>query len=209
MGELKQHPLPMTIDEQIENLKSLDLIIENEEYAKKILNDISYFRLIKAYSLGFKPKNGKYEEGVTFEQIVELYLFNANFRQVTFAEIEKIEVNVRCRIANYFAEVYGVLGYMEPQNFVDEEYHRAFMADIEEEVRRNSKTPILYKEYTQAGIGNNRMFGVLLCMKQILKNDKHWNLYVDQIELLIDKYEKVDVKTMGFPDDWKKLLEQK
>ena len=137
MGELKQHPLPMTIDEQIENLKSLGLIIENEEYAKKILNDISYFRLIKAYSLGFKPKNGKYEEGVTFEQIVELYLFNANFRQVTFAEIEKIEVNVRCRIANYFAEVYGVLGYMEPQNFVDEEYHRAFMADIEEEVRRN------------------------------------------------------------------------
>ena len=292
MGELKQHPLPMTIDEQIENLKSLGLIIENEEYAKKILNDMSYFRLIKAYSLGFKPKNGKYEEGVTFEQIVELYLFNANFRQVTFAEIEKIEVNVRCRIANYFAEVYGVLGYMEPQNFVDEEYHRAFMADIEEEVRRNSKapfvrnfktnyaggnlpiyalvevfsfgtlskfyknmknadkkavaksfgigytyleswlesisyvrnvcahygrlynaklskTPILYKEYTQAGIGNNRMFGVLLCMKQILKNDKHWNLYVDQIELLIDKYEKVDVKTMGFPDDWKKLLEQK
>lgn len=209
MGELKQHPLPMTIDEQIENLKSLGLIIENEEYAKKILNDISYFRLIKAYSLGFKPKNGKYEEGVTFEQIVELYLFNANFRQVTFAEIEKIEVNVRCRIANYFAEVYGVLGYMEPQNFVDEEYHRAFMADIEEEVRRNSKTPILYKEYTQAGIGNNRMFGVLLCMKQILKNDKHWNIYVDQIELLIDKYEKVDVKTMGFPDDWKKLLEQK
>ena len=209
MGELKQHPLPMTIDEQIENLKSLGLIIENEEYAKKILNDISYFRLIKAYSLGFKPKNGKYEEGVTFEQIVELYLFNANFRQVTFAEIEKIEVNVRCRIANYFAEVYGVLGYMEPQNFVDEEYHRAFMADIEEEVRRNSKTPILYKECTQAGIGNNRMFGVLLCMKQILKNDKHWNLYVDQIELLIDKYEKVDVKTMGFPDDWKKLLEQK
>lgn len=72
-----------------------------------------------------------------------------------------------------------------------------------------SKTPILYKEYTQAGIGNNRMFGVLLCMKQILKNDKHWKLYVDQIELLIDKYEKVDVKTMGFPDDWKKLLEQK
>lgn len=43
----------------------------------------------------------------------------------------------------------------------------------------------------------------------IIENDKHWNLYVDQIELLIDKYEKVDVKTMGFPDDWKKLLEQK
>lgn len=48
MGELKQHQLPMTIDEQIENLKSLGLIIENEEYAKKILNDISYFPTMKS-----------------------------------------------------------------------------------------------------------------------------------------------------------------
>lgn len=45
-------------------------------------------------------------------------------------------------------------------------------------------------------------------MKQILKSDRHWNLYVDQIELLIDKYEKVDVKTMGFPENWKELLGQ-
>ncbi len=289
MGELKQHQPSMSIDEQVENLKSLGLIINDEDYAKKILNDISYFRLIKAYSLGFKPKNGNYNEGVTFEQIVELYLFNANFRQIMFAEIEKIEVNVRCRIANYFADTYGVLGYKEAANFVDEEYYNTFLEDIEEELGRNSKapfvrnfkenyeggdlpiyalveifsfgtlskfyknmknadkkavaqsfgigytyleswlesisyvrnicahygrlynaklskTPMLYKEYSQAGIGNNRIFGVLLCMKQILKNDAHWNQYVDQIEMLIDKYEKVDVKTMGFPKNWKELL---
>ena len=289
MGELKQHQPSMSIDEQVENLKSLGLIINDEEYAKRILNDISYFRLIKAYSLGFKPKNGKYNEGVTFEQIVDLYLFNANFRQITFSVIEKIEVNVRCRIANYFADTYGVLGYKDPANFVGEEYHHTFLADIEEEIRRNtrapfvrnfkenyeggelpiyalvevfsigtlskfyknkknedkkavaksfgigytyleswlesisyvrnicahygrlynaklSKTPMLYKEYSQAGIGNNRIFGVLLCMKQILKNDAHWNQYVDQIDMLIDKYEKVDVKTMGFPGNWKELL---
>lgn len=289
MGELKQHQPSMSIDEQVENLKSLGLIINDEEYAKRILNDISYFRLIKAYSLGFKPKNGKYNEGVTFEQIVDLYLFNANFRQITFSVIEKIEVNVRCRIANYFADTYGVLGYKDPANFVGEEYHHTFLADIEEEIGRNtrapfvrnfkenyeggelpiyalvevfsfgtlskfyknmknedkkavaksfgigytyleswlesisyvrnicahygrlynaklSKTPMLYKEFSQAGIGNNRIFGVLLCMKQILKNDAHWNQYVDQIDMLIDKYEKVDVKTMGFPGNWKELL---
>ena len=40
------------------------------------------------------------------------------------------------------------------------------MKDVEEEVRRNSNTPILYKEYTRAGIGNNRIFAVLLCMKK-------------------------------------------
>ena len=108
MGELKQHQPPMTIDEQVENLKSIGLIVEDEDYAKKILNDISYFRLIKAYSLNLKTKNGNYGDKVTFEQIVELYLFNANFRQIIFPQIEKIEINVRCRIANYFAEQYGV-----------------------------------------------------------------------------------------------------
>ena len=59
MGELKQHQPSMSVDKQVENLKTLGLIINDEEYAKRILNDISYFRLIKAYSLGFKPKNGE------------------------------------------------------------------------------------------------------------------------------------------------------
>ena len=131
----------MTIDEQVENLKSIGLIVEDEEYAKRILNDISYFRLIKAYSLNLKPKNGNYVDKVTFEQLVEQYLFNANFRQIIFPEIEKIEINVRCRIANYFAEQYGVLDYLEADNFVNLEYHQSFIDDIVEEIRRNSKAP--------------------------------------------------------------------
>lgn len=72
----------MTVEEQIENLQDLGLIIENEAMAVSILNDVSYFRLIKAFSLGLKPKNGNYFEGVTFEQIVDLYKFNCNFRQI-------------------------------------------------------------------------------------------------------------------------------
>lgn len=290
MGELKQHQPSMTIDEQVENLKSNGLIVEDEDYAKKILNDISYFRLIKAYSLNLKAKNGKYGDKVTFEQIVELYLFNANFRQIIFPQIEKIEINVRCRIANYFAEKYGVLGYLEADNFVNPEYHQTFLEDIEEEIRRNakapfvknfhenyeggnlpiyalvevfsfgtlskfyknmknpdkkavaksfgvgytyfeswlesisyvrnicahygrlynaklSKTPILYKEYSQSGIGNNRIFGVLLCIKHLLKSDSHWKLFVQEVESLFDKYEQVDIKTMGFTENWKGLLE--
>jgi len=281
---------PMTIDEQVENLKELGLIIDDEEYARRILNDISYFRIIKAYSLGLKEKNSNYHDNIRFKQIVELYLFNANFRQITFAEIETIEVNVRCRVANYFAENYGVLGYLDASNFISEEYHEIFLDDIDEEIGRNAKapfvknfgenykggmlpiyalveifsfgtlskfyknmknadkkeiaktfgigytyleswlesiayvrnicahygrlynakltkTPRLYAEYRDIGICNNRMFGVLLCMKHILKNNSHWNIYVDQIEMLIDKYENVNIKTMGFPQNWKELLE--
>ena len=290
MGELKKQQPPMTIDEQVENLKSIGLIVDDEEYAKKILNDISYFRLVKAYSLNLKPKNGCYDKQTTFKEIVDLYLFNANFRQIIFQEIEKVEINVRCRVANFFAEQYGVLGYLQAENFADENYHAQFLKDINEEIGRNSKapfvrnfrenyeggnlpiyalvevfsfgtlskfyknmlnkdkkaiaksfgvgytyfeswlesisyvrnicahygriynaklskTPILYKEYTQVGIGNNRIYGVLLCLKHLLKNDVHWNLFVDKIELLFDKYQYVKISTMGFPENWRELLQ--
>jgi len=43
-------------------------------------------------------------------------------------------------------------------------------------------------------------------MRQILRNDVHWNRFIDQIEVLIEKYEKVDAKTMGFPWNWKEFL---
>ena len=265
------------------------MIVNDEEYAKRILNDISYFRLVKAYSLNLKPKNGNYDGKITFQQLVDLYLFNANFRQIIFPEIEKIEINVRCRVANYFAEKYGVLGYLDAENFANEEYHTEFLNDIQEEIRRNakalfvrnfrenyeggelpiyalveifsfgtlskfyknmhnkdkkaiaqmfgvgytyfeswlesisyvrnicahygrlynaklSKAPMLYKEYTQIKIRNYTIYAVLLCMKHLLKNDTHWNLFVDNIELLFNKYDNVQIKTMGFPTNWKELL---
>lgn len=291
MCELKQHKPSMTIREQIENLKNIGLIVNDEQNAKKILNDISYFRLIKAYSLNLKVKNGRYSENVTFEHLVELYLFNANFRQLLFPEIEKIEINMRCRVSNYFADKYGVLGYKDKMNFRDANYHNMFLKDIEDEIKRNSKapfiknfrenyvggdlpmyaltevfsfgtlskfyknmknfdkkaiassygvgysyieswiesisyvrnicahygrlynaklskTPVLYKEYTEQGIGNNRIFGILTCMKHLLHNDTHWDLFVDSIEILFEKYENIDKSTMGFPEDWYTILKR-
>lgn len=279
----------MNIEEQIDNLKEIGLIIDDIEYAKSFLNDVSYFRLIKAYSLGLKPKNSDYYNGITFEEIVQLYLFNANFRQLLFAQIEKIEVNLRCRISNYFSIKYGVLGYKNADNFVNGIYYNDFVEDMEKEINRNSKapfvknfktnyengdipfyalvelfsfgtlskfyknmkntdkkaiassfgigytyleswieniafvrnicahygrvynvnlskTPILYKQYIADGISNLRVFATLLCMKHILKNDNHWKDFVDQIELLFEKYTSVKPKLMGFPNNWKKLL---
>ena len=73
MGDLKEQQPSMTIKEQINDLQEIGLIINDEEYAENILNDISYFRLIKAYSLNLKVKNGNYSNAVTFENLVELY----------------------------------------------------------------------------------------------------------------------------------------
>ena len=59
--ELKAQQASLNIDEQIENLKSLGLIIGDEEYAKKILNDISYFRVIYDKQYNFDIKKEKFK----------------------------------------------------------------------------------------------------------------------------------------------------
>ena len=59
VSKKKTHQPALSVDEQITNLRNIGLIIEDEEYSRSILNDISYFRLIKAYSLGLKPKKWK------------------------------------------------------------------------------------------------------------------------------------------------------
>lgn len=141
--QLKEQQPSMNVDQQIENLKMLGLRIVNEEYARRILNDISYFRLIKAYGLGLKGKNKNFDGSISFEQIVELYLFNANFRQLLFTWIEQIEVNLRCRVANHFSHIYGVLGYEDPDNFNDLGYHYDFLCEIKKEISRNSKAPFV------------------------------------------------------------------
>ena len=150
---LKEHQSAMSIDEQIQNLRGLGLNISDEDHARSILSDVSYFRLIKAYSLGLKQKNSTYNKGITFEMIEELYLFNSNFRQLIFPIVERIEINLRCRISNYFSEKYGVLGFYEPDNFMDAEHHADFITDIEAEIERNWRSPFVknFKDNYEGG----------------------------------------------------------
>ena len=290
MPNLKIHQPSTTISEQIDNLRSKGLIIEDEEKARLFLNDISYFRLIKAYSLGLKVINGEYNQNMRFEDIMDLYLFNSNFRQALFVQIEKVEVNLRCRLSNYFCDKYGVLGYENIDNFnVSEEYFQKLSDDIQKEILRNSKapfiknfrlnyvdgkvpfyalveifsfgtlskfyknmrtedkkaiaalfnasytyfeswieniayvrnicahygrlynakfakTPRLYKQYTERGIKNLRVFATLLTLKHLLPNDRQWHDFVQTVELLIEKYPKVNLYYMDFPKNWTEYL---
>jgi len=141
---LKIQQPSISVNEQIENLLSLGLIINDKDYAHSILSDISYFRLIKAYSMGLKTKNGNYHENVRFEDIVELYLFNSNFRQALFPFIEKLEINLRCKLAGYLCNKYGVLCYEDKNNFsFSIERFQTFCDDIQKEINRNARAPFI------------------------------------------------------------------
>lgn len=139
----------LSVDEQVQNLVDKGLLIEDIDGAKKYLSHVSYFRLIKAYSLEFKPKNGNYSPGTTFRNLVDIYNFDIKLRQILFPIIEYIEIDLRCKIANYFSKKYGVLGYQDPSNFDKANYHWDFMLKINKEIERNKTKPFVANFTTQ------------------------------------------------------------
>ena len=82
-----------TIDEQLEILKSRGLIIEDESVAKEFLLYNNYYR-VSGYSLTLR-KNDIFYESTTFQNIIDIYNFDHEFRHIILKYIENIEVKFK------------------------------------------------------------------------------------------------------------------
>jgi len=69
-----------TISEQIDILKQKNLIINDEKAAANILAHINYYRL-SGYTLTLR-KNDRFYNNVSFEQVMQIYNFDAELRAV-------------------------------------------------------------------------------------------------------------------------------
>ena len=120
---MKRTEIFSTFDEQIELLKSeKHLIIADETYAKDILMRIGYFPLFGGYKHLFRiPLTKKYKEGTTFNEIVALYEFDSNLRELFFKYLLQIERHMRSLMSYYFAEKYGETqdAYLNTNNYND------------------------------------------------------------------------------------------
>lgn len=118
----------LTYKQQIERL-TLDrgLIIEDVDYAESILRKIGYFSLVSTYKYLFSaPDSKKYRNGTKLEDIVALYKFDENLRELFLKYILKVERNVKSLISYYFCEEYGSAQeeYLDSSNYTDDEFHR-------------------------------------------------------------------------------------
>jgi len=94
-----------TVEQQIETLKNRGMQIDiSEEKAKEILSDIGYFRL-GFYCFPFevtypnrKNRTHKYKQGTKFSDIVSLYYFDVDLRNILSRYLNRIEINFRTNI---------------------------------------------------------------------------------------------------------------
>lgn len=137
-------------DEQIALLKSRGLIINNDETAKDILKRMNYYRL-SAYSLTLR-KNDQFYPGVSIEDIVSLYDFDADLRKIIFEFSEIAETSARAYIAYYHAQKYGPLGYLNNQNFESELNHSIFLKELFSAIKRSSDIFVIHHKEDLEGI---------------------------------------------------------
>lgn len=109
-----------TVGEQIEILKSRNLIILDEKKAQEFLLDNNYYYLINGYKnlfLDKKSKNEKFIKGTQLEEIYFLYEFDRKIRIIFLEYILLLERKIDTYIAYEFSKVHGHKDYLIPNNF--------------------------------------------------------------------------------------------
>ena len=73
------------------------MIIPDEDKALRYLQQISYYRL-SAYFLPYQLIKDKFNTGVNFNQILDIYRFDRELRLLVFDCIERIEIAIRSQM---------------------------------------------------------------------------------------------------------------
>ena len=84
------------------------LAIPDQDYAKRMLEEISYYSLIGGYKTLFKHNaSNKYAHGVTFDELVSFYYFDEELRTLFLKYILHVERHMKSMFSYHFCEKYG------------------------------------------------------------------------------------------------------
>lgn len=100
-----------TPEEQIQKLKSQNLIIDDEEKATAALYAYGYSNLIKSYREPYIIRSDNatvYRSGVTFDQVYSLYMLDKNLRNAVIAAMLDLEEHIKEQASDVVANSFGI-----------------------------------------------------------------------------------------------------
>ncbi|MEG0826453.1 MAG: Abi family protein [Bacilli bacterium] len=127
------------LDEQVEILRDKGLIINDQEYAKKVLLRENYF-FISGYRhlLMQNYKDNKFIKGATFEELHSIFLFDRELRNIMFKNILVIENNIKSIISYQLSKKYGFKekDYLNVTNFTQDKLKENQVYDVINKMKR-------------------------------------------------------------------------
>ena len=149
---MKFDKAPKTADEQIDLLRSRGMVIDHVDAARHYLLHLNYYRLT-GYWLLFEETHEphRFRQGTCFEQVLNLYVFDREFRLLLLDAIERIEVSVRTQWAYHLAHHDGAHGYLNPRYTVSRRKLARQSAVLAAEIESSQEPFVVHlrSKYTQ------------------------------------------------------------
>lgn len=140
----------LSIFDQAQLLLDRGLICDNRQRIEHYLSNIGYYRL-SAYLLPFEQpstngdsRNHKFLPNTTFEQVLNLYVFDRKLRLLVMEAIERIEVAARTRWASAMALSHGSHAHMDSSLFKDPWQHASIVARVSKELQDSNETFVVH-----------------------------------------------------------------
>lgn len=131
---------PKTFQEQLGLLESRGMVIADRESANHYLKHLNYYRL-RGYWLPREanPQSHQFKPGTTFEDVLNLYIFDRELRLLVIDAIERIEVSLRTQWAYNLAHQHGAHAYLDSQLSKNRHWHESNLASLNKELERSDE----------------------------------------------------------------------
>ncbi len=131
-----------SFEEQLQLLVERGLIVNDRELALHALSHINYYRL-SAYWIPLltSREENTFQEGVIFDDILNLYVFDRELRLLVIDAIERIEISLRTQWAHQLSRKYGPHAYFADTRGMRKKEHwlRDNVADLKEHLDRSDE----------------------------------------------------------------------
>lgn len=130
------------VDAQITLLKQRGLMVVDNDIARHYLRFVGYHRLA-GYALPFQVNynadgSHRFLDGVRFDDILDLYVFDRKLRLAVMDAVERIEVAVRAQLSQAMSELHGPHWFMEAAHFVPSFRHAQFITRVKDDIGHDS-----------------------------------------------------------------------
>jgi len=137
----------LSLDAHIELMASRGLKIEDKDEARHYLTYIGYYRLsgyMRALQIEEGRQDHKFADATTFDDVLDLYVFDRKLRLLVLDAIERIEVSMRTVISDHMAYNYGAHWYLSPEHFKEDFKHDEFLETVRREIGYDDKPRDIY-----------------------------------------------------------------
>ena len=129
-----------THKEQVALLQQRGMFIDDPAEAAFYLQHLNYYRL-GAYWLPFEADHSthQFKPGICFSDVLNLYIFDREFRLLVLDAIERIEVSARSQWAYYMAHHHGPHSHLDSSLAYKLQYWQKNLNKLTEEVNRSDE----------------------------------------------------------------------